>query len=93
MIRRVVAATLDVITVALAVLAARIVSLGGFVVELSDFRLSFRTPSRTLLWMIVAIVVRLIIDRSTCTIGGVIRTRTTFQRVPDVPDPNQVSAS
>ena len=93
MTRRVVAATLDVITVLLAVLAARIVSLGGFVVEFSDFRLSFRTPSRTLFWMIVAIVVRLIIDRRTGPFGGVFRSRSTFLRVPAVPDPFEVRAA
>ena len=93
MIRRVVAATLDVITVALAVLAARIVSLGGFVVELSDVRLSFRTPSRTLLWMIVAIVMRLVIDRRTGPFGGVFRLWRTFLRIPAVPDPFHVPAA
>jgi hypothetical protein len=93
MTRRVVAATLDVITVLLAVLAARIVSLGGFVVEFSDFRLSFRTPSRTLFWMIVAIVVRLIIDRRTGPFGGVFRSRSTFLGVPAVPDPFDVRAA
>ena len=79
MIRRVVAATLDVLTVALAVLAATIVSLGGFVVEFSDVRLSFRTPSRTLFWMIVAIVVRLIIDRRSGPFGVVFRSWPSFR--------------
>jgi hypothetical protein len=93
MIRRVVAATLDVIAVALAVLAARIVSLGGFVVELSDIRLSFRTPSRTLFWMIVALVVRLTIDRRTGPFGGVFRKWPAVLRLPTVPDPFQVRAA
>jgi hypothetical protein len=93
MTRRVVAATLDVIAVALAVLAARIASLGGFVVELSDVRLSFRTPSRTLFWMIVALVVRVTIDRRTGPFGGVFRSWPTFLRVPTVPDPFQVRAA
>jgi hypothetical protein len=93
MIRRVVAATLDGIAVALAVLAARIASVGGFVVELPDVRLSFRTPSRTLFWMIVALVVRLTIDRRTGPFGGIFRSWPTLLRVPTVPDPFQVRAA
>jgi hypothetical protein len=93
MTRRVVAAVLDVLAVALAVLAATIVSLGGFIVELPDFRLSFRTPSRTLFWMIVAMVVRLIIDRRTGPFGGAFRSWPPFLRLPTVPDPFQVRAA
>jgi hypothetical protein len=69
MTRRSVAITLDILTVALAVLAATIVNLGGFIVAFSDFRISFRTPSRTLLWVIVVVLVRLIVDRRSGPFG------------------------
>lgn len=49
MTRRIVVAALDVLILGLVVLTATVVTLGGFVVEFSDVRLSFRTPSRTLL--------------------------------------------
>jgi hypothetical protein len=55
---RVVAATLDFVIAALAVLTAAIIYLGGFTAQLADFRLSFRTPSRTLFWIVVGVVAR-----------------------------------
>jgi hypothetical protein len=69
MTRRVVAAVLDILALALAFLYATIVNLGGFVAQFSDFRLSLRTPSRTLLWIVVVVCVRLIVDRRTNPFG------------------------
>ncbi len=61
--RRSVVTILDVLTVGLAVLAATIVNVGGFILRFSDVRLSFRSPSGTLLWLTVVVVVRLMLDR------------------------------
>jgi hypothetical protein len=87
MIRRVVAATLDVVVVALAVLVARIVNLGGFVLEFSDVRVSLRTPSRALFWMVAALVVRLILDRRTPPFALTFRRWPRFLRVSPGSDP------
>ena len=69
MTRRVVAATLDVVILALAALYPTIVSLGGFVAQFPVFRLSFRTPTRTLFWIVVLVCVRLILDRRSGPFG------------------------
>jgi hypothetical protein len=93
MTRRVVAAILDVLILVLAVLAATIVRLGGFVLEFSDVRISLRTPSRTLFWMVAAVVVRLVLDRRTGPFGLVFRSWPRFLRVSPGLDQFHVGAA
>jgi hypothetical protein len=71
MSRRVVAALLDVLAFALAVVAAAIVRTGGFILEYASVRISLRTPSRTLFWLGVVILVRMIAARRTGPFGFV----------------------
>jgi hypothetical protein len=90
MTRRRVAATLDVLIVALAVLTATIATLDGFVLQFSDFRISLRTPSRTLLWIFVAVGVRLIIDRRSGPFGLAFGSPPRFLRLSTETDPFHV---
>jgi hypothetical protein len=91
--RRTVAITLDILTVALLVLAATIVHVGGFIVQFSDFRISFRTPSRTLLWIVVFVLVRLIVDRRNGPFGLAFRSLRPLLRLPTGADPCRVRAA
>lgn len=60
---------LDVLAIALGALAFAIAHSGGFVLDIAGLAVSFRTPSRTLLWMLIAIAVRVAIDRRTPLLG------------------------
>jgi hypothetical protein len=83
--RRAVAATLDVLALSLAVLAAAIVNAGGFVLQFGDSRISLRTPSRTLLWMVVVVAIRLTIDQRTRPFGIVFGSWPRLPRLPGLP--------
>lgn len=93
MTRRTIAVTLDIVIVALAVLTAAVIYLGGFTAQLADFRLSFRTPSRTLFWIVVVVVARVAFDRQSGPFGLALRW---WPRLPpgssDI-DPIQVPAA
>lgn len=67
--RRRVAIALDVLAIALAVLAIGIGLYGGFILQVQDLRLSFRTPSRTLQWLVLIVGTRLALDRRTGPFG------------------------
>ena len=67
--RRSVAIALDVLAVGLAILAIGIGLYGGFILEAQNLRLSFRTPSRTLQWMVLVVVARVWLDRRTGPFG------------------------
>jgi hypothetical protein len=67
--RRRLAIALDLLAIGFAALAAAIALVGGFALQFQDLRLSFRTPSRTLLWMVLAIAARLCLDRRTAPLG------------------------
>ena len=83
MSRRVVAALLDVLALALALLAAAIIRSGGFVFEFASSRISLRTPSRTLFWLVVVLLIRVIADRRTGPFGFVAGSWPRFLRIPD----------
>ena len=67
--RRHVAIALDVLAIALAALAVGIGYYGGFILEVQDLRLSFRTPSRTLQWLVLVAGTRVWLDRRTGPFG------------------------
>ena len=67
--RRPIAIALDVLVVALVALAVGIGLYGGFILEFSDLRLSFRTPSRTLQWLVLVVGARVWLDRRTGPFG------------------------
>ncbi len=67
--RRRVAIALDVLAIALTVLAIGIGLYGGFILEVPDLRLSFRTPSRTLQWLVLIVGIRVWLDRRTGPLG------------------------
>jgi hypothetical protein len=67
--RRGLAIALDLLAIGFAALAAAVAAAGGFILEFQDFRLSFRTPSRTLLWMVLAVAARVCLDRRTGPLG------------------------
>ena len=92
MSRRVVAALLDVLALALALVAATIIRLGGVVLELADSRISLRTPSRTLFWLVVVILVRVIADRRTGPFGFVSGSWPRFLRIADDADDSSLQA-
>ena len=54
---------LDVLTVGLVILSATIARVGGFIVRFAGIRISFGTPTRTLLWLGAVLLVRLIVGR------------------------------
>lgn len=83
MSRRVVAALLDVFALGLALLAAAIVRAGGFVFEFANSRISLRTPSRALFWLVVVVLIRVIVDRRTGPFGFVSGSWPRFLRIPD----------
>jgi hypothetical protein len=93
MTRRVVVAALDALILGACILTATVVTLGGFVVEFADFRLSFRTPSRTLLWIVVAFIVRLILDRRTGLFGSAFLSPARFLPPAADPDPFHMHAA
>jgi hypothetical protein len=67
--RRPVAIALDVLAISLALLALGIGLYGGFILQVQDLRLSFRTPSRTLQWLVLVVVARVALDRRTGPFG------------------------
>ena len=87
MTRRHLAITLDILIVLLAVVVAAIVTLDGFIIQFSDFRISFRTPSRALLWLIVATLLRLVVDRRTGPLGFTFPSWRPLLRLRTDPDP------
>lgn len=68
MVPRSVTIALDVVAVVLFVLAG-FVAQEGFVLDLLGVHVSFRTPQRTLLWLLVVVAVRLLVDRRTGPFG------------------------
>ena len=63
MTRRPIVISLDVLSAGLLVLAATIAHAGGFIVRVVGIRISFGTPTRTLLWLGAALLVRLTLSR------------------------------
>ncbi len=61
--RRPIVIILDVLTAGLIVLAATIAHGGGFIVRFAGIRISFGTPTRALLWLGVAVVIRRALGR------------------------------
>ncbi len=62
--RRHIVIILDVLTAGLIILAATIAQGGGFIVRFAGIRISFGTPTRTLLWLGLAVVVRRALGRN-----------------------------
>jgi hypothetical protein len=67
--RRAVAIVLDICMLGLGVLALSISSTGGFILTAGGLVVRFRTPTRALLWLAVALVVRLAVSRRTPLFG------------------------
>jgi hypothetical protein len=67
--RRRVAIALDILAIALTVLAIGIGLYGGFILQIQDLQLSFRTPSRTLQWFVLIVAIRVWLDRRTGPLG------------------------
>ena len=63
LMRRAAVVVLDVLAVALTVLAAVIIKGGGFILLVADVRIRLRTPARTLLWLAAVVLLRLAVDR------------------------------
>ena len=61
--RREIIIGLDVVTAGLVILAATIARVGGFIVRFVGIRISFGTPTRTLLWLGAVVLVRLTLGR------------------------------
>jgi hypothetical protein len=77
--RRGVIVALDILAVALIVLAAAIVHTGGFIAHVWEIPVRFRTPARALFWLTVVVVGRLIADRHTPPFGLVQPTADSFR--------------
>jgi hypothetical protein len=77
--RRLLIVTLDILAVALIVLAAAIAHTGGFIVHVWEIPVRFRTPARALFWLTVVVVGRLIADRHTPPFGLVQPTADSFR--------------
>ena len=63
------APALDALAAVLLVLLGAIVQTGGFVLDLFGAAVSFRTPGRTVIWLLVVLAVRLSVDRRTGPFG------------------------
>jgi hypothetical protein len=61
--RREIIVGLDILTAGLVILSAAIAHVGGFVVRVAGLRISFGTPTRTLLWLGAVVLVRLTLSR------------------------------
>ena len=83
---------LDSLTAALAVLAIAVAAASGFVFTVLGVRVSFNTPQRTLEWLVLAIVIRCIVDTR---IGPFGRLTPQWQRALDsiASEPFRVEAS
>jgi hypothetical protein len=67
--RRPIVIILDALTAGLIVLAATIAHGGGFIVRFAGIRVSFGTPTRALLWLGVAVVIRRALGRGIGPLG------------------------